>query len=142
MVQIHGALETLRLQGDRITVVKRAIIEILSQAEKPLSVLDMQKKLKAKKLLANKTTVYRQLNILVRYRLVHEIRLNERTKRYELSKKDDHHHHLVCMKCDVIEDISFKDDLLRQEKKILKKSNFKVLQHSLEFYGLCKKCHG
>jgi Fe2+ or Zn2+ uptake regulation protein len=30
--------------------------------------------------------------------------------------------------------------LIQQEHEISKRKNFKVLSHSLEFYGLCKGC--
>ena len=70
--------------------------------------------------------------------LTKQIQLNEGKFRYELTSKPDHHH-LICQKCGTIEDISdcAVGDL---EKDIEKKKNFKIVSHSLEFYGMCKDC--
>ncbi|OGH68691.1 MAG: hypothetical protein A3I29_04920 [Candidatus Magasanikbacteria bacterium RIFCSPLOWO2_02_FULL_44_11] len=133
-------LDNLRDKGERITDVRKAIIEILSAAPRPLSVQDLLSALKKKQLAVNKTTVYRQLEQLLFHNIVREIRFQDRSARYEVSLGDDHHHHLVCTKCHKTEDISFEEDLERQEKVIMHKKKFKVLQHSLEFFGLCASC--
>lgn len=133
-------LADLRDKGERITSVRKAIVEILSAGHNPLSVPELMSSLKKKQLMVNKTTVYRQLELLLFHKVVNEVRFHDRRVRYELNVGDDHHHHLVCIKCHKTEDISFEEDLERQEKIILQKKKFKVLQHSLEFYGLCEKC--
>lgn len=138
----HSAtlLTNLRNKGERITAVRKAIIEILSAADQPMSVANLLEQLKKKKLEVNKTTVYRQLELLLYHDTVREIRFHDRSARYELAFGNDHHHHLVCIKCHKTEDVSFEEDLERQEKVILQKNKFKVLQHSLEFFGLCSRC--
>lgn len=140
MKNTSSLLANLRDKGERITHVRKAIIEILSTATRPLSVQELLASLKKKQLNVNKTTVYRQLELLLFHSIIREIRFQDRSARYELSLGDDHHHHLVCIKCHKTEDVSFEEDLERQEKVILQKKKFKVLQHSLEFFGLCASC--
>jgi len=72
--------------------------------------------------------------------IVKEIQfLHERVKRYELSSLD-HHHHLICLKCKKVEDVVLESHLEEQEEKILRSTGFHVLNHSLEFLGICHSC--
>jgi Fur family ferric uptake transcriptional regulator len=56
-------------------------------------------------------------------------------------RKDEghRHHHLVCNECkDVIE---VQDDLLEElEVEVERSYGFKILDHSVKFFGLCRKC--
>ncbi|TSC84917.1 MAG: Fe2+/Zn2+ uptake regulation protein [Parcubacteria group bacterium Gr01-1014_13] len=124
----------------RSTPVRKALLKILSKDQAPLSAFDILAKLHAQKLLANKTTVYRQLDSLEKQGLIHTVRLSDRSVRYELAGKDDHHHHLVCVKCNDVKDVDFENHLSRQEKNIEKSKKFKILRHSMEFFGLCFNC--
>jgi Fur family ferric uptake transcriptional regulator len=121
-------------------LVRTKILEVLSRQSTPLSAFELQEALQRKKIVVNKTTVYRQIALLQKHALVHEIRLHDRTKRYELVTAATHHHHLVCTSCNRIEDINFKEDIERQEKLIAQQKKFKVLSHSLEFFGVCATC--
>ncbi len=124
----------------RSTPVHTALLKILAKNKSPLSAFDILAKLHTQKLLANKTTVYRQLAVLEEQGLVHTVRLSDRSVRYELAEQDNHHHHLVCIKCNDVKDVNFDDHLARQEKTIQKNNKFKILRHSLEFFGLCVNC--
>jgi Fe2+ or Zn2+ uptake regulation protein len=140
MSTVEHLITNLKNTGERITAVRTAVLAILTKEEHPLSVQDLLNKLAKRHLRANKTTVYRQLETLTAKQIVREIRFADRTVRYELARDNDHHHHLVCLNCGKTEDISFKEDIERQEKSIMKQKKFKVLEHSLEFFGLCHAC--
>ena len=70
--------------------------------------------------------------------LVRKISLQESKLRYEHTAKEDHHH-LICKNCENIEDFSG-CNIPELEKEITKKKKFLVKSHSLEFFGLCKRC--
>ncbi len=124
----------------RSTPVRKALIKILSKNHQPLSAFDILARLHTQKLPVNKTTVYRQLTLLEQQGLVETVRLSDRSVRYELADETNHHHHLVCIKCNDVKDVNFKDHLISQEKNIQKNKKFKILRHSLEFFGLCVNC--
>jgi Fur family ferric uptake transcriptional regulator len=93
------------------------------------------------------TTVYRTLDLLVRMGLINKLTFGDGPSRYEFKseKKNEHHHHFLCTKCGKIIDYSdFIDEELELVKKteetLSKKYNFKVLDHNIEFCGLCDKC--
>lgn len=87
----------------------------------------------------NKSTIYRELLFLMQQGIVVEVQLRPDITHYELAGQV-HHHHLVCNRCDGVEDVVLGDDLHQLEAQIAIGKRFKVERHSLEFYGLCGKC--
>ena len=136
---INETLSTLKEQGYRITRTRKAVLEILITGAKPLSADDLIKNLAKKKLHPNKTTIYRELDSLRAGGFIKEIQLGTGRRMYEITSLG-HHHHLICTKCEKIEDISIEDNMDGYEKKIMRKTSFKVFNHSLEFFGLCATC--
>jgi Fe2+ or Zn2+ uptake regulation protein len=52
-----------------------------------------------------------------------------------------HHHHIVCTSCGTIEDFEL-CDLEKTTNHILSKSSFSsITSHTLELFGVCKKCY-
>lgn len=133
------SLETLRLKGHRITATRKAILEVLADEQRPLSASEIHASLSKRGRKADKVTVYREMDFLEKEGLAVCVRLGDRNRRYELSSRE-HHHHLVCQKCEKVEDIQLDEDFEAQERKIVQQTHFKVLRHSLEFFGLCKTC--
>ena len=94
------------------------------------------------------TTVYRTLELLVGMGLVFKFDFGDGRARYELCRGDDsssHHHHLVCTNCgriiDYAEFIEEELELINKTKQELeKKYGFEIRNHTLQFYGLCKRC--
>lgn len=124
----------IKKSGLRITDTRRTIIEELQLAKKPLSVTEFLALIHV-----NKTTIYREMETLIKYKFVNDIDLGDGNKRYELSSLE-HHHHLVCVKCQSIEDIQVKVNLMAEEKRISIKQQFMILKHNLEFFGVCHNC--
>lgn len=131
----------LRKRGYRLTSVRRTVLELLGERPVPLSVPDIQAALGRRRLRPNKTTLYREMRTLERAGLIDPVHLGDRTTRYEL-RRDDHHHHLVCLRCGAVADVGVEDDCLADtmDRTIERRSRFRVLRHSLEFFGLCSHC--
>ena len=88
----------------------------------------------------NKTTVYRQLDSLIRKGQIQELDFGEGKKRYELLK--DHHHHLICTGCNKVQCVEIEENFKEQEAEIGRKTDFRITGHMLEFFGLCSSCQG
>ncbi len=93
------------------------------------------------------STVYRTLDLLARMGIVTKLVLGDGQSRYEFksSEKEEHHHHLICTNCGKIIDYSeFLDEELslvrKTEERLAKKFDFIILDHNIEFLGLCKNC--
>lgn len=134
-------LSSLADQGFRITRLRKAIIGVFTGNWLPMSAEELMDILRAGNTAFNKTTVYREISFLKERGVIQEIQfLHERVKRYELASLE-HHHHLVCLRCNSVEDIVLENDLAEQERSILNSKGFKVTNHMLEFHGICRGCH-
>lgn len=132
-------IQQLKDGGHRLTAVRRNIIEALDASRKPVSVGELTDMLKLKGLSPHKTSIYRELNFMIKEDLVIKITFGEKQSRFELAAME-HHHHAVCEQCGAIEDIDCSGGIRDIEKK-LGVQNFKVSSHLVEFIGLCEKCH-
>jgi len=84
-------------------------------------------------------TVYRSLELFCELDIIHQLDFDVSCKRYELNIQGNHHHHLICLECGKIKE--FNDRVLEEfENSIQKEHNFKVVNHRIKFYGICKKC--
>lgn len=135
----HDTLEKLRGSGFRLTKARRTLFGVLEAAPRPLTVPELSALMKKAGAAADKTTVYRELAFLLERGLVQAIQFGDRLKRYEL-RGGHHHHHLVCTSCGTVLDVELKGDLDAVEKRLAKKTGFRIDDHSLEFFGLCAKC--
>ena len=132
-------ISTLRNKGFKITKVRSGIVEKFINAVIPLSANDLIAEFQKQNLKVNKTTIYRELDFLLSENIIKQIQFGEGQKRYEL-EDFKHHHHLICLNCRKVEDIELKVDLEKEEARFLKQNGFKVINHSLEFFGYCKDC--
>jgi Fe2+ or Zn2+ uptake regulation protein len=132
-------LNDLRSQGFRITNIRKALVSVLSKSPQPLSVSQILSKFHKNDLTANKTTVYREIDFLKKLNIVREVEFGDGKKRYELLGAD-HHHHIVCVKCANISDFDFDIDLKKHERSIEKQTGYMIMEHSIEFFGVCQNC--
>jgi len=130
---------TLQEKGFRITNARRQLIEIIKRSNSPLTVQELGKKLGKKGIAVNKSTIYREISFLIEQGIAAEIDFGDRKKRYE-STHIGHHHHLICLKCSNIQDVTLKNELEDEEERIAKENKFMISHHSLEFFGFCNQC--
>jgi Fur family ferric uptake transcriptional regulator len=85
-------------------------------------------------------TVYRTIRLLVDCGILIEQTFGEKKVYYEINDiQSRHHDHLICTSCGKI--IEFYSDLIEKDKtKISKLYNFKIEDHKLEMFGICKEC--
>lgn len=129
----------LRSLGFKATPARLKILNVLKNNHLPISAAQILKQVGGK---ADQATIYRSLESFVDKNLVKRVILNNDRAYYELARENhDHHHHLVCQECNIIEDVKI-CSIKNIESGILEKSkNFSAIKsHSLEFFGLCTGC--
>jgi len=124
----------------RQTPLLKTVLSLLEQAQKPLSVPDLQQLLSNKHLEPNKTTLYRMLDKLVDDGTVEALLLDPKITHYEF--KTHHHHHFRCQSCDGIECIDDPDleTKIHQLEQKLQHKGFAVAEHRFSLTGKCKAC--
>ncbi len=131
--------DMLTQKGYRRTAGRMALLEILSKTRRPLSIAEIIRLWKKDPL--DQATLYRALEDFARTGVVHRSDLNTGTARYEYLHGRPHHHHLVCAKCELVEDVEVCVITEAQKKVLQRSSSFTaVYSHNLEFFGLCTAC--
>lgn len=129
--------QLLQELGLKSTEARIALLNLLDKEDNPLDVYSITESLKSDGVEVDPATVYRILDILTVKGLIVRLEFGEGKYRYEMQKED--HHHLICSSCGKIEDIE--DRKMEEfEAEIKRKKGFMVKSHSLEFFGICKKC--
>jgi Fur family transcriptional regulator, zinc uptake regulator len=128
------AKNKLKTEGYKITSAREDVIEILNEADKPISPYEIQEELKKSGTDYKVITIYRILDLLSKLDLTHRIySINS----YMKCDSDHKHSHkfLVCENCHDIKSID-----LKHEKHADASDNFKANKEINEVLGLCSKC--
>ncbi|GIW59807.1 MAG: transcriptional repressor [Patescibacteria group bacterium] len=131
----------LKAKGYKTTKYREALLKLFYSAAYPISVPEIMEDLAKEGLEPNKTTVYREMETLLREEIVVEIEFGDGKKRYERANLP-HHHHLVCRVCHRVEDVEVDVDIAAVEKRIGKEHGFEEVKHTIEFFGVCESCIG
>lgn len=138
---LHAIVATrLRTAGQRYTESRRAVIEVLGHADRPLTLPEM---LATEPTLAQ-SSAYRNLVLLEQAGAVDRV-LARDTTRYELAEGlVEHHHHLVCRSCGSVTDVTLAArsehaiDLAADE--VAGATGFRPTGHRLDIVGVCAGC--
>jgi len=83
-------------------------------------------------------TVYRTLALLEDSQMVTSLSFGAQGKKYELGAKE-HHDHLICTECGTITEF-VDEEIEKRQHDITDELGFKMSDHSMQIYGICKKC--
>lgn len=123
----------------KVTKQRRALVEVIFNEKQPITIGTLKEKLNI-----SLASIYRNLNTLIDAGIVHRINTNSAEGLYELISDRKHHHHLICSECGDIEELENKEKCPASKLTEYILDNSKkfsaINSHSLEFFGLCKKC--
>ena len=138
---LHEAVEArLRTIRQRYTPKRRALVDALLRARRPVAVPDL-----ARGRGLPQSSLYRNLAVLEQVGAVHRVMTHEEFGRYELAEDlTQHHHHLVCRNCGKVEDVTVAASLERQVQRSLvdveDRTGFSAVSHRLDLIGTCRNC--
>jgi Fur family ferric uptake transcriptional regulator len=143
----HYWQHRFRENVSRWTLPREITLKLLNNSSRHMSAKEIYAALYSMYPGIGLTTVYRTLELLYRLGFVQKVSSGDGQSRYELKSEDkkDHHHHLICTKCGRIVDYR---DFVQEELELVKKTeetlankhDFLILDHNIEFLGLCKNC--
>jgi Fur family transcriptional regulator, ferric uptake regulator len=131
-------IQDLRQHGCRLTPQRQMILSVIYENDAHISAEQILKRVRRRYPRANKSAVYRTLDLLTRLSLVNPTDLGQGCVEYELHRHP-HHHHLLCRRCHqmVQADASVFASL---EKLLRNRYKFHADLDHFAIYGLCNKC--
>ena len=132
-----SAQDILRASGLRPTAQRIALFTYLADERMPRSICDIIARLKTQ---MDAVTVYRIIESFQNAGIVRQVDLRQGSPLFELIDEHDHHH-IVCTKCERVEDFEGCNYESLTKTALKQSSAFASIQsHSIELFGVCKKC--
>ena len=139
---MHSVAER-RLRGidQRYTSGRRAIVELLVTAGHPVSIEDIAERLPG----LPRSSAYRHLTNLHAAGLIRRVTASDEYTRFELAEDlTEHHHHLLCLNCGKVTDVTLPAGLEQQVTAAITNlagaEGFQAHNHRLDVLGLCATC--
>jgi len=130
-------IKKLKIAGLKITPARLVILKTFSDKCHPLNAEDIYKKIRRNEI--DLVTIYRTLTSFEKVGILRKVDLHKDCQFYEVNK--NHHHHVICNICGLVEELDGCTIEKYTSEISSKLSNFKIIKdHSLEFFGLCRKC--
>ncbi len=137
----HHVATKLSEIGQRFTSGRRAIVESLMHAQRPLSIPEILENTSG----LAQSSAYRNLTVLENAGVVVRVITTDEWARFELSEDlTGHHHHMVCSVCGAVDDVripdSIEEELDAALERVASKAGFMMAHHRLDVVGVCKSC--
>ncbi len=131
-------IQKLRDNGHKITPQRLAIVKILAKSESHPSVEDIYDQIIDDFPTMSLATVYRNIVLIKSIGEVLELGFPDGSNRYD-GNKPYSHPHVICIKCKKIVDPDL-DSLDKMKNEVALETDFKILNHRLDFFGICSSC--
>ncbi len=134
--------ERLQDGEQRYTRGRRALVDVLEQATRPLTIQEI---LQRDQGLAQ-SSAYRNLVLMEQTGVVHRVVSTDEFARYELAEHltDHHHHHLICTQCGQVADFTVSPEVEEALGQALERAaadaGFVTEDHRLDLVGQCRRC--
>lgn len=139
-VQAKEALENhIRDKSLRITKQREAILDTFLSAGGHITAAELHEMISRKHPEIGFATVQRNLNLFCESGIAEEIKVGRQKTRYEKKIGQEHHDHLICVKCGVFIEVH-DANIEKLQERLAESMGFRPLRHKLEIYGYCKKC--
>jgi Fur family ferric uptake transcriptional regulator len=133
--------QALQEEDLRFTSQRQAILQDILESDKHRECDDIYFSLRTKGMTVSRATIYRTLDLLEQVGFVRKLQLGDGRARYENRFAEEHHDHLICLRCEKIVEFTDKE-IERRQKEISEEHGFELLRHSHHLFGLCADCRG
>jgi Fur family ferric uptake transcriptional regulator len=137
--EMQVLIDYLRQNKLKVTPHRELILETFLNHEGHRSVEDIYRTVRQQDPRVGYTTVYRTMKLLAECGLAREIDLADGITRYEHLFNHQHHDHMICMECGTSIEF-FNEEIESVQDVASEQLGFKVLDHKLQIYGVCRKC--
>jgi Fur family transcriptional regulator, ferric uptake regulator len=139
---LHGVAERrLRRVDQRYTSGRRAIVELLVSARHPVSISEIAERLPD----LPRSSAYRHLTDLQAAGMIRRVAASDEFTRFELAEDlTEHHHHLLCVNCGTVIDVTlpagFEQQVAGAVGDLAAAAGFQPQSHRLDILGVCAAC--
>lgn len=140
--RIEKIKQQLQAQAFKLTPQREATVRVLLENEEDhLSAEEVFMLVKDKFPEIGLATVYRTLELLSELHVLEKMNFGDGVARYDLRNDSahHHHHHLICVQCGSVDEI-LEDWLAPLEERLDREFQFTVVDHRLDFQGICHRC--
>lgn len=131
-------LTQLKDNGYRLTVSRRAVVDVMESAVRAMTPVDIFDAARKKDPQLGLVTVYRTLDKLVELNLIQRVHQEQGCQAF-LRAGVGHQHLIFCERCGRA--VLFEgDDLATLYKKIASQTGFEIKDHWLQVSGVCAEC--
>ena len=134
--RFDAAIDSLKKERLRITEPRKALLQLLDGAPKPLSAEELHDALGAEEF--DLVTIYRNLDAFENAGIVIRIPTESGKSLYELNAEQHHYHHIICRKCHRTEKLDTCE--IEKLEKLASDLGYSEVTHVLELYGVCETC--
>jgi Fur family peroxide stress response transcriptional regulator len=134
----ESIIQKLRDNGYKMTPQRLAIVKILAKSEGHPSVENIHGQIKKDFPTMSLATVYKNIILIKSLGEVLELGFPDGSNRYD-GNRPFSHPHVICIQCKKIVDADL-DSLEGMKKEVSLETRFKILNHRLDFFGICSDC--
>ncbi len=131
-------LNTLHENGYRLTEARKAVVETVSESLRALTPLEVFDQARSAYPALGLVSVYRTLEKLEELHLIQRVHQPGGCQAF-VSASQGHQHLLLCQRCGQVSYFEG-DDLENLMSGISSKTGYKIREHWLQLFGLCKNC--
>lgn len=130
----------LSSKGLKSTKQRDIIVQVFLATKNHVDIETLYQRVKEKDSRIGYATVYRTMKLLKESGIASERHFGTRHAVYEPDSPQQHHDHLICIKCNEI--IEFENKQIETlQDTIARKFKYTLINHKHELYGYCSKCH-
>jgi len=128
-------VEILKLHTLKATPQRLCVLDVL-KSYGHATLEDIEKQTKVKFPTLSLSTIYRNINELLKKGILSEVKLVNKKDYYEITKEN--HAHLVCSKCGKIEDFILETNEIVKNAQTF--TNNQIQSATISFNVICKEC--
>lgn len=136
--RVKSIIRKLRDHGHKITPQRLAIAKVVAVSNGHPSVEAIYEQVRKNFPTMSLATVYRNIVILKSLGEILELGFPDGSNRYD-GNRPFPHPHVICVKCGKVVDPVL-DSLDEMKKEVAQETQFAILTHRLDFFGICRHC--
>ena len=129
----------LKEKGLLYSKQREQILKTFMKVRSHLAIDDLYNAVRKKNSRIGLATVYRTMRVICDCGLATEVDFGDGVRRFEDKYRHQHHHHLVCIKCGRVIEVT-SNQIESLQKKLAKQHNFTPTKDTMKIFGICSKC--